>query len=249
MSIFIVVAVVIVLANLAALLKAIKRAKTAKKTLIHVKNAPKFSPNLLDCYVKFKGQVKPNNNSISPLTQTNCAFYSYFVIAHWTHKKKKPEKGTEPQKRLLLQDKSADTLELVHESGHIVKLRWEDFLKLDKFHYWHTNKQKTAVCPSTCQALAEARFEQYESIENYVLADEEVMVYGKLIRESNGDLCIIHSKINQFPSTLKLASSRSSILTSMQEEFIAVNRKRNLHVALLFVFSMIAIAALAVSIT
>ncbi len=242
MSIFIsVVAAIIAFFNLRALLKQNKAIKTIKETLIHLKNAPKFSPDLVNCYVKFKGKVNAKNNYTSPLSQVNCAFYSYSVIAHWTHKKKKPEKGTELQKRLLLQDKSSDTLELVHESGKIVKLRWDDFLKLDKFHRWHTHKQTNKNCPTVCQALAEARFESYEFIENYLLAEEELVVYGKLIRDNTDNLHITHARIKQFPPSLQLAYSKSSELTSLKEDISSKKRKRNFHAILLFIFTVISI--------
>jgi len=242
MSIFIIfIAVVIALVNLFAFFKAHKATKIAQKALKHLKGAPNFSPGLVDCYIKFTGKVKPDNVYNSPVNNTRCAFYSYFVIAHWTHKKKKPGKGTEPQKRLLLQDKSAATLELIHKSGAIVKLGWEDFLIRDKFHYWYTHKAKNTICPSTCQELAENRFKKYESIENYLYSGEEIVVYGKLIRVNNGDLYITHSKTTQYPSSLQLASSEKSVLAYSKEKLSSKIRKRNFHTALFLFFTFIAI--------
>ena len=77
------------------------------------KNPDRFDPGKVDCYVRFIGKVQTENTATLPFSKKECAFYAANMVAEWTTKKKKPERGLETHRKTLLRTHSADEFELV----------------------------------------------------------------------------------------------------------------------------------------
>lgn len=160
-------------------------------------NPAAFSPDMIDCYVRFTGKITSEKGRRLPLSNSECVFYIATVVAEWETKAKKPGKGMEPQRKPLLREQSADEL-LLEDSGHSVYITAEDFsanrLELRK-------REKTqANCPPQITYRAESKYKMYRLLERYLQHGDNVAAQGRLSRNADGRLFIKPTKRLEYPS-------------------------------------------------
>jgi hypothetical protein len=156
-----------------------------------------FRPDMIDCYVRFTGNITSEKAHRLPLSYSECAFYIASVVAEWQTKAKKPDSGMETQRKPLLREQSADELRLEGRGGPVY-VRVEDFsgnwLELRK-------REKTQEkCPPQVTGKAESKYTTYRLVERYLEHGEMVAVQGRLTRNADGRLFIKPTKRLEFPS-------------------------------------------------
>ncbi|MGR0482263.1 MAG: hypothetical protein ACTFAL_12895 [Candidatus Electronema sp. V4] len=160
-------------------------------------NPAEFSPDMIDCYVRFTGKITSEKAHRLPLSNSECVFYIATVVAEWETKAKKPSKGMETQRKPLLREQSADELRL-EDSGHSVSITAEDFsanrLELRK-------REKTqANCPPQIAYRAESKYKTYRLLERYLQHGDKVAAQGRLSRNADGRLFIKPTTRLEYPS-------------------------------------------------
>ncbi len=171
-------------------------------------NPAAFSPDMIDCYVRFTGRIATEKAHRLPLSSGECAFYIASVVAEWETKKKKPGKGMETQRKPLLREQSADELMLEGKDGPVY-VKVEDFsanwLELRK-------REKTqANCPPQVVRKAESKYSTYRLLERYIQDGDKIAAQGRLALNADGRLFIKPAKRLEFPSFVAVATQLAQL--------------------------------------
>ncbi|WP_339137233.1 MAG: hypothetical protein WGN25_04365 [Candidatus Electrothrix sp. GW3-4] len=162
-------------------------------------NPAPFSPDLTDCYVRFKGRITEGQTQRLPLSNKECAYYSALVAAEWEVKAKKPGRGWETVRKPLLREQSADEVELA-DKDHRVYIQVDEFTKSALALH---NKEKTqAQCPPQVKVQNKTKYKKYQLTEHFILHNERVTAQGRLTRNRDGRLFIRPTRRLGYPSFL-----------------------------------------------
>ncbi len=171
-------------------------------------NPAAFSPDMIDCYVRFTGKIATEKAHRLPLSGSECAFYIASVVAEWETKKKKPGKGMETQRKSLLREQSADELMLEGKDGPVyIKVEYfsANWLELRK-------REKTqANCPPQVAYKAESKYKTYRLLERYIQDGDKVAAQGRLSLNADGRLFIKPAKRLEFPSFVAVAAQLAQL--------------------------------------
>lgn len=178
-------------------------------------NPAAFSPDMIDCYVRFTGKIVSEKAHRLPLSNSECVFYVASVVAEWQTKAKKPSKGMETQRKPLLREQSSDELRLEGKDG-AVHVKVEDFsanwLELRK-------REKTqANCPSQLAGKAESKYTTYRLLERYLEHGDKVAAQGRLSRNADGRLFIKPTKRLEFPSFVAVETELAQLISTITDK-------------------------------
>lgn len=178
-------------------------------------NPAEFSPDMIDCYVRFTGKITSEKACRLPLSNSECAFYIVSVVAEWQTKAKKPSKGMETQRKPLLREQSSDELRLEGKDG-AVHVKVEDFsanwLELRK-------REKTqANCPSPLAGKAESKYKTYRLLERYLQHGDKVAAQGRLSRNADGRLFIKPTKRLEYPSFVAVETELAQLTSTITDK-------------------------------
>ncbi|MCI5121044.1 MAG: hypothetical protein D3908_07635, partial [Candidatus Electrothrix sp. AUS4] len=118
-------------------------------------NPAPFSPDLIDCYVRFKGKIVEGLTHRLPLSNKECAYYSALVAAEWEVKKKKPNKGWETVRKPLFREQSSEELELA-DRDHRVYIKTEEFTRNSLG--LHSRENTQTRCPPQVEAQKNSKY-------------------------------------------------------------------------------------------
>lgn len=162
-------------------------------------NPAQFSPDLLDCYVRFTGKVTAERPCRLPLSGGECAYYTTLVTAEWQVKAKKPGKGMVTVRKPLLREQSAEALVLT-DKDTLVYVKAEEYTK-DCLKL--RSKESTQMqCPPAVRAQANSKYKAYHLTEQFLLHRDSVTAQGRLSLNADGRLFIKPTHRLEFPSFL-----------------------------------------------
>jgi len=178
-------------------------------------NPAAFSPDMIDCYVRFTGRIATEKAHRLPLSGSECAFYVASVVAEWETKKKKPGKGMETQRKPLLREQSSDELMLKGKDCPVY-IKAEDFsanwLELRK-------REKTQVtCPPQVAYRAESKYRTYRLLERYLKDGDKVAAQGRLSLNADGRLFIKPAKRLEFPSFVAVETQLAQLTETIADK-------------------------------
>ena len=178
-------------------------------------NPAAFSPDMIDCYVRFTGKIASEKACRLPLSNSECVFYVASVVAEWQTKAKKPSKGMETQHKPLLREQSADELMLKGSDGPVY-VKVEDFsanwLELRK-------REKTqANCPSQLAGKAESKYTTYRLLERYLEHGDKVAAQGRLSRNADGRLFIKPTTRLEYPSFVAVETELAQLTSTITDK-------------------------------
>uniref|UniRef100_UPI0040575843 hypothetical protein n=1 Tax=Candidatus Electrothrix sp. TaxID=2170559 RepID=UPI0040575843 len=173
-------------------------------------NPARFSPDLIDCYVRFKGRIVEEQTHLLPLSNKECAYYSAQVSAEWQVKKKKPAKGWETARKPLLREQSSEVIELA-DKNHQVYIKAEEFTK--SCLALHSKEKTQAQCPPRVKVRDNVKYKKYQLTEHFILHNERVTAQGRLARHRDGRLFIRPTRRLEFPTLLSVQTKTSQFIT------------------------------------
>lgn len=168
-----------------------------KKRAWMAENPAQFSPDLIDCYVRFKGKVAEEQACRLPLSDNDCVYYLAQVAVEWQVKEKKPAKGMKTVRKLLRREQSADILELTDNNCQVY-IKVEEFTK--SCLCLHSKEKTQASCPSWAQAQDKIKYKNYQLSEQFILSGDSITVQGRLALSTEGRLFIKPTRRLEFPS-------------------------------------------------
>jgi hypothetical protein len=180
-----------------------------KKRAWMAENPAPFNPDLIDCYVRFKGKVTEKRTCRLPLSGGECVYYTALVATQWQVKKKKPAKGMETVHKPLFREQSADELELQGKDCRVY-IKVEEFTK--SCLGLHTKEKTQSHCPAAMTAKDQNKYKTYQLTERFILHSESVTVQGRLARNRNGCLFIRPTRRLEFPSFLVVQKKASQFI-------------------------------------
>lgn len=186
----------------------LKKIKPYKKRAWMSENPIVFSPDKIDCYVRFIGRIMTEQAQHLPLSGSECAFYIASVVAEWETKQKKPGSGMETQRKPLLREQSSEELLLESKEG-LISITAADFsanwLELRKW-------EKTQVnCPPQATDKAKSKYTTYRLLERYLQHGDKVAAQGRLTLHPDGRLFIKPTGRLDFPSFVTLETQYASL--------------------------------------
>ncbi|WPD21891.1 MAG: hypothetical protein SD837_16985 [Candidatus Electrothrix scaldis] len=178
-------------------------------------NPAPFSPDMIDCYVRFKGRITEEKAHRLPLSNKECAYYSALVTAEWQVKAKKPARGMETARKPLLREQSSEEIELA-DKEHRVYITMEEFTK--SWLELHSKEKTQARCPSQVTAQDHGKYKKYHLAEHFILHNERITVQGRLARNRDGRLFIRPTLLLEFPSLLSVQTKTSQFVKYIANE-------------------------------
>ena len=147
-----------------------------RKDIYHLQNAPSFNPNLIDCYIKFTGKIKTENQSTTVLTEKACIFYTTRVSG----RKKAAKRGRKKNNKTLFLTEVLAVEKIVLDDGkNTLLISAKDFIDtLFPVRY----DVIVPTCPSICHEKALETYIDYRVLEKWCSHLDEVTIYGKLAR-------------------------------------------------------------------
>jgi len=224
-------------------LKTLSSGRLLKIQRLHLGAAPAFDPGLVDCYVRFQGRVESPNAFDTPLRRRACVFFQSRVFAEWQTKEKKPKKGLATHRKTLYRQESpAQPIKLANTLGEV----YVDYslLAVEKGAANRLNqaKVKSFICPEVCRDQADAKYKTYVATEQWLKQGDAVTIFGKLVKQADGQLRLISPGHAHFPDVVLVDSAYKGAgakgLLAEADQKIA-SRKRQLVV--LSVFFMVAV--------
>ncbi len=170
-------------------------------------NPARFSPDKLDCYVSFQGELTAENAYVLPFSGKACAFYQAEVFAEWETKRKKPDRGMETQRKPLFRKQSSTELEIVAREQRIY-VRAEDFTK--SWLRLHKNEKTQRQCPTQIRNLSDRKYETYQITEHFACNGDTITAQGKLTRSMDGRLFVKPTGRLKFPSFVDIRMQRTN---------------------------------------
>ncbi len=218
------IAVVVLLLLVIGFIKLFRQTRFLKKIRQHLLNIPAFDNGLIDCYVKVSGRLKSENGFFSPISKKTCAFYIVKVLALWETKKKKPSKGMEQHKKVILKTVSPLTRLEISEGKDIIYVDMgKDIIYVDMAAYkgvalLQAKKVESRNCPAICQQAAKKKYKKYQILESWCSHGDQLVVYGKLVKTSQGLLCVKPTELAAFPSFIGLQQNEKTLLKEIDRK-------------------------------
>jgi hypothetical protein len=178
-------------------------------------NPAAFSPDMIDCYVRFTGKITTEKAHRLPLSGSECAFYIASVVATWETKKKKPDSGMETQCKTLLREQSADELMLEDENCQVY-ITVEDFSA--NWLELRTREKTQTSCPPPVAGKAESKYKTYRLLERYIQDGDKVAAQGRLSLNADGRLFIKPAKRLEFPSFVAVATQLAQLTETIADK-------------------------------
>ena len=178
-------------------------------------NPAPFSPDLIDCYVRFKGRITNAQTQRLPLTNSECVYYTALVVAEWQVKQKKPASGWETVRKPLLREQSSEEVELV-DKHHRVYIKVEEFTK--SCLELHSREKIQARCPQPVKDKDKSKYKKYHLTEYFILHNELVTAQGRLARNRDGRLFIRSTRRLGFPAFLAIQKKVSQFIRDIANE-------------------------------
>lgn len=187
---------------LSRVLRRIRLLKADAKTYRHFYYAPRFNPDALDCYMRFQGRVASPDQYRSSLARKAYAASLNRVQAHWTTKKKRPDKGMQENVKTLCQQGQGE-FTLVNQAGQCIVLNLEKLQRNQDYLLQISSvEREQADCPAHCQDKALAKYRRYSLREWYVRKGDMLSAYGCLRYDKQGRLTLLPSGDPAYPSGL-----------------------------------------------
>jgi len=167
---------IIIFIHLFAILKYYRFSKKLDKT-------PFYNRALVGMYVKFKGKIKSVNNLKVPITDTDCEFFRFKVTGFRSVKIKSPGKGYETIVKPLYREVSEEPFLLTDNNQEV----WvaSSVNKADAGSAFKINKEITSSVQPKEGYPSEAMYSNYDYEAEYLSADDNITVYGKLIQKDD----------------------------------------------------------------
>jgi len=179
-----------------------------KKIRLHLVNIPAFDKGFIDCYVKVSGSIKSENAFSSPISQVRCTFYIVKILALWQTKRKRPAKGMEEQKKVILKTVSPLTQLEISDGRYyndidIIQLDMSEFVeKANCLLMDETTESRN--CPKICKNLYNHKYKNYKILESWCCHADKIVIYGKLVKTREGLLKIKPTELAAYPSFICL---------------------------------------------
>lgn len=168
-------------------------------------NPARFSPDKIDCYVRFQGELTTGDTYTLPISGNACAFYHAEIFAEWETKAKKPAKGMETQRKPLLRDQSSADMEIAVGEQRVY-VRPEYFIR----NWQLRESQRTQrECPAQIRHLADRKYQTYKITEYFAYKGDTIMAQGRLTRHTNGRLFIKPTGRFTYPSFIAIRLQRT----------------------------------------
>ena len=165
------------------------------KVYRNFQNIPNLQLPLEGMFVRLEGEVLSEDKSITPITETTCAFYQLYVKASYQVKRKSPSRGYKNIIKTLYQEHSKERI-LIHEAPKIfVEIEKDAILDINTF----TQKQEEALDNYPKHAKAT----QYHYEEHYLEEGDEIVVFGRLVKEKQTYI-LKHTYSKKLPFILSL---------------------------------------------
>lgn len=203
-----------------------------KKRVWMAENPAPFSPDSIDCYVRFSGKVEEEKTFRLPLSGSECAFYTASVIAEWQTKKKKPGKGMEINRKPIFHEQSADVLWLTDIRVR-VHVNVDDFSRTRMA--LRRNEKSSQSCPREVQEKADSKYKTYHLTEQHIAHKDHVIAQGRLALSKDGRLFIEPTGRLEFPSFIAVQQQASQIIQDIVDQADSRAWNRRIRVAALLV--------------
>lgn len=177
-----------------------------KKRAWMAEHPDSFSPDKIDCYVRFTGKIAAAQTHRLPFSGKECAYCLATVVAEWETKKKKPANGLETQRKPLLREQSAAELELTDKAGKVY-VKAEDFTK--NWLALRSTEKTQGSCPAAAATQDMRKYKRYQVAEQFLLQGDTVVAQGRLALNRDGRLFIKPTRRLEFPSFVALLPARS----------------------------------------
>lgn len=201
-----------------------------KKRAWMAENPAQFSPDLIDCYVRFKGRIAHERPCRLPLSDSDCVYCLAQVIVEWQVKEKKPAKGMKTVRKPLRREQSADILELTDNNCQVY-IKVEEFTK--SCLCLHSKEKTQASCPSWAQAQDQTRYKTYQLSEHFILSGDSITAQGRLALNKDGRLFIKPTRRLEFPSFLVVQKQAGRFILDTAEKALHDAWNRRIRVAFL----------------
>jgi len=179
----------------------------------HLQKAPTFSPELVDCYVRFQGGIITPDAHCLPYSQQPCAYYQTKLLASWKTKQKKPAKGEDTHEKLLYQNESVKqpVLSLVDARDRRVYVDLESFKnkQLPTQQATLTQKEQPWQFPelANCTAPLLPKYQTLRKVVHWYQRGQTAVVYGRLSTDATGRLHLQPSAADEYPSFLVISDA------------------------------------------
>jgi len=202
-----IVIIIVVIMLIIGFIRLYLKTRFLKKIREHLFNIPAFDKGLIDCYVKISGRIKSENAFSSPISQVACAFYIVKILALWQTKRKRPAKGMEEQKKVILKTVSPFPQLEIYEGRYndieIIHVDISEFI--EKANYFLMDEtSESRNCPDICKEVYNHKYRKYKILETWCRHDDKVVVYGKLVKTNDGLLSIKPTELAAYPSFICL---------------------------------------------
>ena len=195
-------------------------------------NPAPFSPDKIDCYVRFTGKVEEEKIFRLPFSGSECVFHTSSVIAEWQTKKKKPDKGMATHRKTIFHERSADVLWLTDREVR-VHVNLDDFSKTRMAV--RRNEKSSSSCPREAQEKADSKYTTYHLVEQYISHGDRVIAQGRLALSKDGRLFIKPTGRLEFPSFIAVQQQASQIIQDIVDQADSRAWNRRIRVAALLV--------------
>ncbi|MCI5132451.1 MAG: hypothetical protein D3904_13285, partial [Candidatus Electrothrix sp. EH2] len=177
-------------------------------------NPARFNPDLIDCYVRFKGRVTEERTCHLPLSGSECVYYAAQVTVEYKVKQKKPAKGWETVRKPLLREQSADELELADKDCRVY-IKVEEFTK--SCLELRSKEKSQAHCPPAIKAQDNSKYKKYHITEQFLFHGDSVTAQGRLALNRDGRLFIRPTRRLEFPSFLVVQTKAGQFIKDTAE--------------------------------
>ncbi|MCI5190474.1 MAG: hypothetical protein D3905_11955 [Candidatus Electrothrix sp. AS4_5] len=186
-----------------------------KKRAWMAKNPLSFTPDLIDCYVRFTGKLTNEQTCRMPVSGSECVYYTALVVAEYQVKQRKPAKGWETVRKPLLREQSAAELEL-RDKNCQVSIKVEEFIKSN---VRLRTKEKTQInCPANLKIPGYKKHKKYNITEQFLFRGDNVTVQGRLTLNRDGRLFIRPTRRLGFPSFLVVQTRASRFIRDIVDK-------------------------------
>ncbi len=193
-------------------------------------NPAQFSPELIDCYVRFEGKLMEERPCRMPLSGSECVYYAALVVGERQVKKKKPSKGMETVRKPLLREQSAKELKLADKDSHVY-IKVEEFTK--SCLELRSKESAQAHCPPQVKEQEKSKCKKYHLTEHFLLHGDSVTAQGRLALNRDGRLFIKPTRRLEFPSFLAVQKQAGQFIGDIVDTALNDAWSKRINVAFL----------------
>ena len=145
---------------------------------------PYFNEALDGVYVKFYGEVKPENNLKSPGENIECEFYNFKATGLREVKRKAPASGYDTILKPLYREISNKPILLIDQNGKEVYVSTR-ITKQNSVVALKINKVLNRTSDWILEQKKEPLYNDFEYLTSFIKKDDKFTVYGKLVKQKN----------------------------------------------------------------